>query len=223
MIRRQQGDDWRERHADRRQSGRKNSSPPKWRCLRFAGRTIVTPLSGRDILPVLSSARLLGSGSTSETYGPGTLTDQRSLGIVSETTQTGIPAGRALLTRGSRSRVGAIRPIPASSVASATCWRRHIACKLPHGKHQFSPTISETRFSKCRTRISIARRRPRRLECSYGCGQHDKRSSVCASQLSPRQRKHNLPDQLRVHPRSNRIGIAWSNTGRWLRSHRPYR
>ena len=78
------------------------------------------------------SARLLEPGSTSETYGPGTLPDRRSLGIASETTQTGIdwgrPAGSALLY----ARVGPIRPIPASSVACATYRKRHIACKLPH-------------------------------------------------------------------------------------------
>ena len=39
------------------------------------------------------SARLLEPGSTSETYGPGTLPDRRSLGIASETTQTGIDCG----------------------------------------------------------------------------------------------------------------------------------
>jgi len=37
-----------------------------------------------------------------------------------------------------------MRPIPASSVACATCWKRHISCKLPHEGHQFSATISET-------------------------------------------------------------------------------
>src|SRR5271168_924120 len=51
-----------------------------------------------------------GPGSTSETYDPGPLPDRRSVGIESETTQTGIdwghPEGSALLTRGSRLRVG---------------------------------------------------------------------------------------------------------------------
>ena len=54
------------------------------------------------------------AGSTSETYGPGTLPDRSSLGIESETTQSGIglrhPAGSALLTRGSRLRVGRANP-----------------------------------------------------------------------------------------------------------------
>jgi hypothetical protein len=40
--------------------------------------------------------------------------------------------------------VGRIRPIPATSFACATCW------KLPHEEHQFSTTISETRFSHWR-------------------------------------------------------------------------
>jgi hypothetical protein len=73
-----------------------------------------------------------------------------------------------------------------------------------------------------RTHLSITRRGPRRLECSYGCGQHDKRSCIAAFHLSRRQRKHTLPDQLRVHPRSDRNGIAWSNRGRQSRWHRPY-
>src|SRR5271155_955563 len=64
------------------------------------------------------SARLLGPGSTSETNSPRTVPDRRSLGIDSETTQTGIdwaPQGSALLTLGSRSRVGEsdqFRPLP---------------------------------------------------------------------------------------------------------------
>jgi salicylate hydroxylase len=41
-----------------------------------------------------------------------------------------------------------------------------------------------------------------------GCGRHDKGSSVAAFQLSPCHRKHNLPDQLRVRPSSDRSGIA---------------
>ena len=31
-----------------------------------------------------------------------------------------------------------------------TCWKRRIACKLPHEEHQFSAIISETRFSHWR-------------------------------------------------------------------------
>jgi hypothetical protein len=41
-----------------------------------------------------------------------------------------------------------------------------------------------------------------------GCGRHDEGSSVAAIQLSPYHRKHNLPDQLRVRPSSDRSGIA---------------
>ena len=41
-----------------------------------------------------------------------------------------------------------------------------------------------------------------------GCGRHDEGSSVAAFQLSPCYRKHNLPDQLRVRPSSDRSGIA---------------
>src|SRR6266446_5964259 len=41
-----------------------------------------------------------------------------------------------------------------------------------------------------------------------GCGKHDERSGVAAFQLSPCHRKHNLPDQLRVRPSSDRNGIA---------------
>jgi len=93
--------------------------------------------------------------------------------------------------------------------ACATCWKRHIACKLPHEEHQFSAIISETRFSHWRRPHAsvITRRGPRRSECSYGCG-HMTKKLRCCFQLSPRQRKHNLPDQLRAHPRSDRNGIA---------------
>jgi hypothetical protein len=76
----------------------------------------------RDILPILRFAEAWDAGSTSETYGPETLPDRRSVGIESETTQTGVdwaPRDSALVGRGSRSRVGRIRPIPASSVACA--------------------------------------------------------------------------------------------------------
>jgi len=41
-----------------------------------------------------------------------------------------------------------------------------------------------------------------------GCGRHEEGSSVVAIQLSPCHRKHNLPDQLRVRPSSDRSGIA---------------
>jgi hypothetical protein len=41
-----------------------------------------------------------------------------------------------------------------------------------------------------------------------GCGKHDERSGVAAFQLSPCHRKHNLADQLRVRPSSDRNGIA---------------
>jgi hypothetical protein len=180
-----------------------------------------------DILPILRFAEACAAGSTSETYGPETLPDRRSVGIESETTQTGIDWCAPRVTpclREARSRVGRIRSIPTSSVACATRWKRHIACKLPHEVHQFSATISETRspIGDGRTHVSITRPEPRQLECSYGRGQRDKRSCIAAFQLSPRQRKHNLTDQLRVHLRSDRNGIAWSNRGRRSRWHRPY-
>jgi predicted DCC family thiol-disulfide oxidoreductase YuxK len=41
-----------------------------------------------------------------------------------------------------------------------------------------------------------------------GCGRHDEGSSVAAFQLSPYYRKHNLPDQLRMRPSSDRSGIV---------------
>jgi hypothetical protein len=181
----------------------------------------------RDILPILRFAEAWDAGSISETYDRETLPDRRSVGIESETTQTCIDWCAPRVTpclREARSRVGRIRPMPTSSVACPACWKRHIACKLPHEEHQFSATISETRSSigGGRTHLSITRPGPRRLKCSYGCGQHDKRNRVAAFQLSPRQRKHNLPDQLRVHPRSDRNGIALSNRGRQFRWHRPY-
>ena len=39
----------------------------------------------------------------------------------------------------------------------------------------------------------------------------DERCGVAAFQLSPCHRKHNLPDQLRARPSSDRSGIAWSS------------
>jgi hypothetical protein len=84
------------------------------------------------------------------------------VGNYSDRHRLGRPAGAALLTRGSAFEGGRIRSIPASSVACATCWKRHIACKLPHEEHQFSATISETRFSH--------RRRPARIYRSRGGG-----------------------------------------------------
>src|ERR1700722_5804148 len=77
------------------------------------------------------------AASTSETYGPGTLPDRSSLGIESETTQTDIgqrrPAGSALLTRGSRLRVGRANPTNSGLFhRMCACWKRHNACKLPH-------------------------------------------------------------------------------------------
>ena len=160
------------------------------------------------------SARLLGPDSTSEIYGPATLPDRRSVGIESETTQTGIDWGAPRvpprLREARRSRVGEsdqFRPLPSQA---ATCSKRHIACKLPHEEHQFSATISETRFSHRRRPARIYRSRggAAAVGMFYGCGQHNKRSCVAAFRLSPRQRKHNPSDQLRVHPRTDRNGIA---------------
>ena len=49
---------------------------------------------GRDILPILRfDENSWDAGSTSETYGAGTLPDRRSVGIKSETTQTGVDWG----------------------------------------------------------------------------------------------------------------------------------
>jgi hypothetical protein len=111
---------------------------------RFAGRTIVHPIHppgtvGTSFLFCVS-ARFLEPASTSENvrcWNPTSAKVCRDrVGNYSDR-QTAAPTGSALLTRSSRS----------SSVACATCWKRHIACKLPHEEHQFSATISETRFS----------------------------------------------------------------------------
>ena len=127
-------------------------------------------LDSRDILPILRfGENSWDAGSTSETYRPETLPDRRSLGIESETTQTGIDCGTprvALCLREARGRGRGqrIRPIPASSVACATCWKRHIACKLRTKNISFSETISETRFSH--SRWPHASRPCRRDDCS---------------------------------------------------------
>jgi hypothetical protein len=57
--------------------------------------------------------------------------------------------------------------------------------------------------------IQLAEGRPLAEQLGIvGCGRHDEGSSVAAFQLSPYHRKHNLPDQLRVRPSSDRSGIA---------------
>jgi hypothetical protein len=110
-------------------------------------------------------------------------TDRSSLGIESETTQTGIDWGGPRV---------------------APCLR-----EAP------SATISETGFSHWR--------RPHAsIDQAAGAavvGMFLRLRAICcvaAFQLSPRQRKHILPDQLRVHPKR----IGWSNRGRESRSHR---
>ena len=67
----------------------------------------------------------------------------RCIGNTRDRHRLGAPRVASCL-REARSRVGRIRPIPATSVACATCWKRHIACNLPHEEGQFSATISET-------------------------------------------------------------------------------
>jgi hypothetical protein len=69
-------------------------------------------------------------------------------------------------------------------------------------------------LASCRIRIVRGHREPRpetagrwRLAL-VGCGRNDEGSSVAAFQLSSCHRKHNLPDQLRVRPSSDRSGIA---------------
>ena len=61
----------------------------------------------------------------------------------------------------------------------------------------------------CFVPIQLAEGRPLAEQLGIvGCGRHDEGSSVAAFQLSPCHRKHNLPDQLRVRPSSDRSGIA---------------
>jgi|SRR5271154_1759960 hypothetical protein len=169
----------------------------------------------RNILPILRFGETSwDAGSTSETYGLEILPDRRSVGIESETTQTdidwGAPRVPPCLREARRSRVGEsdqFRPLP-SRARLAGNDTLHANCRTKNlsSARQFQRRASP--IGDGRTHLSITRRGPRRLECSYGCGQHDKRSCVAAFQLSRRQRQHNLPDQLRVHPRSDRNGIA---------------
>jgi hypothetical protein len=126
--------------------------------------------------------------STSETYGPGTLPDRGSLGIESETTQTGIdwaPRECALLTRGSFE--GGANPTNSGLFRRVrACWKRRIACKLPHEEHQFSAIISETRFSHWRRPHAsmITRRGPRRLEIPTTAGSMTREAARCFSPQS---------------------------------------
>ena len=169
----------------------------------------------RDILPILRFGETSwDAGSTSETYDLGILPDRRSVGIESETTQTGIDWGAPrvppCLREARRSRVGEsdqFRPLPSrarlagNDTLHANCRTKNIS-----SARQFQRRASPIGDAQHASIDHAAG--PRRLECSYGCGQHDKRSCVAAFQLSGRQRKHNLPDQLRVHARSDRNGIA---------------
>jgi hypothetical protein len=180
----------------------------------------------RDILPILRFAEAWDGGSTSETYGPETLPDRRSVGIESETTQTGIDWCAPRVTpclREARSRGGAnptkFRPLPSRARLAGNDTLQIAARRTSVQRDNFRDAFSHWRRSHASIDHAAG---PRQLECSYGCGQHDKRNRAAAFQLSPRQRKHNLPGQLRVHPRSDRNGIAWSNRGRQSRWHRPY-
>ena len=154
------------------------------------------------------------AGSTSETYGAGTLPDRRSVGIESETTQTGVDWGAPWAAPWlGEARVRGwgesdqFRPLPSRArLAGNDTLDANYRTKNISSARQFQRRASS--IGDGRTHLSITQRGPRRLECSYGCGQHDKRNRVAAFQLSPRQRKHNLPDQLRLHPRSDRHGIA---------------
>jgi hypothetical protein len=105
------------------------------------------------------SARLLEPGSTSTTYGPGALPDRRSLGIASETTQTastgGAPRVAPCFTRG-WGQSDQFRPLP-SRARLAGNDTLHANCRTK--KHQFSATISETRFSHWRRPHGIYRSR----------------------------------------------------------------
>jgi hypothetical protein len=156
------------------------------------------------------SARLLGPDSTSEIYGPATLPDRRSVGIESETTQTGIDWGAPRvpprLREARRSRVGEsdqFRPLPSparlagNDTLHANCRTKNISSARQF-QRRASPIGDGQRASIDHAAGAAA------VGMFYGCGQHDKRSCVAAFQLSRRQRKHNLPDQLRVHPRSDR-------------------
>ena len=130
------------------------------------------------------STRLLGPGSTSETDGPGTLTDRRALGTESETTQTGIDWGTPRVApclpeahvRGwgesdQFQRLPSRARLAGNDTSHANCRTKNIS-----SARQFQRRASP--IGDGRTRISITRRGPRRLECSYGYGQHDKRSAL---------------------------------------------
>ena len=194
-----------------------NGVPLSATCLRFAGRTIVHSFhaawDSRDILPILRFGETLGTPAAQAKHMVlETLPDRRSLGTESETTQTGIDWGAprvAPCLREARVRgwgeSDQFRPLPSrarlagNDTLHANCRTKNIS-----SARQFQRRASP--IGDGRTLIDAGG--PRRLECSYGCGQHDKRSCVAAFQLSPRQRKHNLSDQLRAHPRSDRNGIA---------------
>ena len=99
-------------------------------CLRFIVRSVVHPAHAawhsRDILPILRFGGDSSDAGTCETYGPGTLRDRRSVGIESETTQTGIDWGAprvAPCLRAARSRVGEsdqFRPLPSRDLLETT-------------------------------------------------------------------------------------------------------
>jgi hypothetical protein len=69
-------------------------------------------------------------------------------------------------------------------------------------------------LASCRIWIVRGHREPRRdcgtmaPDAGWLRPAYDEGSSATAIQLSPYHRKHNLPDQLRVRPSSDRSGIA---------------
>src|ERR1700722_18012205 len=147
-----------------------------------------------------AAARLLGPGSTSETYGPGTLPDRRSLRIESEIAQTGIDWGAPRVAPCLREALK-FRPLPSRA--------RLAGNHTLHANSARRASVQRGNFRDALLPLATAARiyRSRGSWNVPAAAGSIIRNRMAAFQLSPRQRKHNPSDQLRVHPRSDRNGI----------------
>jgi hypothetical protein len=109
------------------------------------------------------------------------------------------------LMRASRLRFWAVAARRNSSLAPFGPLKRRRARRRIRLRCAIASRLSSDGDSWPRSPLWLRSTIPR---ASVDRGQHDKRSCVAAFRLSPRQRKHNPSDQLRVHPRTDRNGIA---------------
>ena len=158
--------------------------------------------------PFCVSARFLEPASTSENlrcWNPTSAKVCRDrVGNYSDRHRLRHPAGSAQLTRGSRSRAGPANPTNSGLFRRVRDLLETTHCmQTAHEEHQFSATISELLPLATAARIYRSRGG---WNVPTAAGSMTRDAALLL--FSPRRRKHNLPDQLRVHPRSDRNGIA---------------